>query len=67
MDVGWEPLLENVTLFCYKNDTQILDLKDAYYNGKNRQRGSHVSNLCLYEVDLFIAFCDKYIKDSFSL
>ena len=48
-DVGWEPILQNVTLFCDKNDAQILDLNDAYYNGISCRRRSQVSNLHHYQ------------------
>ena len=47
-DVGWEPLLGNITLFCDKHDVQTVDMEDVYYNGISRRRGSQVSNMWYY-------------------
>ena len=44
-DVRFEPLLGNVILFCDKYGVQIMDVKDAYYKGISRRRGSHFSNV----------------------
>ena len=43
-DLGWKPVLVNVTLSFHKYDVQIVDMEGAYYNGISRQRGSQVSN-----------------------
>ncbi|XP_052625946.1 uncharacterized protein LOC111920224 [Lactuca sativa] len=37
-DIGWEPLLEKVTLFCAKNEVKVVDLEDEYFNGYSRRR-----------------------------
>ena len=42
-DVGWDTLLEDVTLFCDKNEVEVMNMEDAYYNGISRRRGSQVS------------------------
>ncbi|XP_052621644.1 uncharacterized protein LOC111906147 [Lactuca sativa] len=52
-DIGWEPLLEKVTLFCAKNEVKVVDLEDEYFNGYSRRRGSQVNNLHHYQVDVF--------------
>ncbi|KAI3766200.1 hypothetical protein L2E82_16252 [Cichorium intybus] len=62
-DVGWEPLLGNVTLFCDKYDVQIVDIEDAYYNGIGRRRGSQVTNLHHYHVDVFKAVIDMQLQE----
>ena len=41
-DVGWDTPLENVTLFCDKNEVEVVNMEDAYYNGISRRRGSQV-------------------------
>ena len=50
-------------LFCDKNDAQIVDLNDAYYNGISRRRGSQVSNLHHYQVDVFYAVIDMQLQE----
>ncbi|KAJ9560496.1 hypothetical protein OSB04_005656 [Centaurea solstitialis] len=46
-----------------QNDAQILDLNDAYYNGISRRRGSQVSNLHHYQVDVFYAVIDMQLPE----
>nr|KAJ0192439.1 hypothetical protein LSAT_V11C800436900 [Lactuca sativa] len=60
-DVGWEPLLEKVTLFCAKNEVKVVDLEDEYYNGYSRRRGSQVNNLHHYQVDVFKEVIDMQL------
>lgn len=62
-DVGWEPLLEKVNLFCDKNEIQVVDMKDAYYNGFRRRRGSQVNNLHHYQVYVFKAVIDMQLQE----
>lgn len=42
-DRGWGPLLEKVTSFCKKNNSEILNMEDPYYDGISRRRGSQVT------------------------
>ncbi|XP_023739167.1 uncharacterized protein LOC111887233 [Lactuca sativa] len=62
-DVGWEPLLGNVTLFCKKHDVRIGDMEDEYYDGFSCRRGSPVNNLHHYHVDVFKAVCDMQLQE----
>ncbi|XP_023732947.1 uncharacterized protein LOC111880764 [Lactuca sativa] len=62
-DVGWEPLLGNVTLFCNKHDVRIVDMEDEYYDGFSRRRGSQVNNLHHYHVDVFKAVIDMQLQE----
>ncbi|KAL7619274.1 uncharacterized protein LOC111913592 [Lactuca sativa] len=39
-DIGWDPLLEKVTLFCAKNKVKVVDLEDEYFNGYSHCKGS---------------------------
>nr|KAJ0206281.1 hypothetical protein LSAT_V11C500267400 [Lactuca sativa] len=56
-DVGWEPLLGNVTLFCNKHDVRIVDMEDEYYDGFSRRRGSQVGNHRFNEANTKLLLC----------
>ncbi|XP_023731068.1 uncharacterized protein LOC111878805 [Lactuca sativa] len=62
-DVGWEPLLGNVTLFCNKHDVRIVDMEDEYYDGFSCRKGSQVNNLHHYYVDVFKAVIDMQLQE----
>nr|KAJ0219001.1 hypothetical protein LSAT_V11C300155530 [Lactuca sativa] len=62
-DIGWEPLLEKVTLFCAKNEVKVVDLEDEYFNGYSRRRGSHVNILHHYQVDVFNEVIDMQLQE----
>ncbi|KAI3708356.1 hypothetical protein L2E82_37524 [Cichorium intybus] len=62
-DLGWKPLLGNITLFCDKYDVEIVDMEYAYYNGIGRRRGSQVNNFHHYHVDVFKAVIDMQLQE----
>nr|KAJ0226555.1 hypothetical protein LSAT_V11C100005700 [Lactuca sativa] len=62
-EVGWEPLLKKATLFCDKNEVKVVDLKDEYFNGYSRRRGSQVNNLDHYQVDVFKEVIDMQLQE----
>ncbi|KAL4578364.1 hypothetical protein LXL04_014486 [Taraxacum kok-saghyz] len=62
-DVGWDTLLEDVTLFCDKNKVEVVNMEDAYYNGISRRRGSQVNNLHHYKNDVFYEVIDMQLQE----
>ncbi|KAI3750816.1 hypothetical protein L2E82_21664 [Cichorium intybus] len=48
---GWGTLLNDVTLFFEKNDIEIINMEDPYYNGVSRRRGSQINCLHHYRID----------------
>ncbi|XP_071704777.1 uncharacterized protein [Rutidosis leptorrhynchoides] len=62
-DDGWELLFGKVSLFCGKNDIEITNMEDLYYDGISRRRGSHVSSLHHYNVDVFYMVIDMQLRE----
>nr|KAJ0207608.1 hypothetical protein LSAT_V11C500250120 [Lactuca sativa] len=62
-DEGWEPLLNDFTLFCEKCDIEILNMEDPYYNGASRRKGSQINHLHHYKIDVFIAVIDMQSQE----
>ncbi|XP_071715238.1 uncharacterized protein [Rutidosis leptorrhynchoides] len=62
-DIGWESLLEKVSSFCEKTGIDILNMDDPYYDCISRRRGSHVSSLHHYKVDVFYSVIDMQLRE----
>ncbi|XP_042035311.1 zinc finger MYM-type protein 1-like [Salvia splendens] len=55
-DEGWESLISEVSIFCEKNDIEILDMKDMYKTpgrGRPRRKGEVLTNLNYFRFELF--------------
>ena len=52
---GWGSFLNDVTLFCEKNDIELLNMEDPYYSGISRRKDSKVSKYKYY-LFLFSSF-----------
>ncbi|XP_071704908.1 uncharacterized protein [Rutidosis leptorrhynchoides] len=62
-DNGWELLLGKLNSFCLKNGIEITNMDDPYYDGISRRRGSHVSSLHHYKVDICCEVIDMQLRE----
>ncbi|XP_023749430.1 uncharacterized protein LOC111897712 [Lactuca sativa] len=60
---GWGPFLNDVTLFCKKDDVEILNMEDPYYDGVSRHKESKINCLHHYKVDVFVAVIDMQSQE----
>ncbi|GJY98091.1 zinc finger MYM-type protein 1-like protein, partial [Tanacetum coccineum] len=60
---GWEPLIQNVTLFCEKFDCELIGMNGACFDGISRRIGSKVNNLHHYQVGVFYSVIDMQLQE----
>jgi hypothetical protein len=63
-DDGWQPLLEEVTLFCNKHEIKIPNMDDIYFRGKSK-RGGNVESITIenhYRIELFYTVVDMQLQ-----
>jgi hypothetical protein len=64
-DDGWEPLLEEVILFCNKYDISIPIMDDIFFRGKSK-RGGNVESITIenyYRIELFFMVVDMQLQE----
>jgi hypothetical protein len=64
-DDGWEPLLEEVTLFCNKHGISIPNMDDIYFRGQSK-RGGNVDSITIeshYRIELFYTVVDMQLQE----
>jgi hypothetical protein len=63
-DDGWQPLLEEVTLFCNKHEIKIPNMDDIYFRGKSKHRGNDESITIEnhYRIELFYTVVDMQLQ-----
>lgn len=64
-DDGWEPLLEEVILFCNKHDINIPSMDDIFFRGKSK-RGGNAKSITIgnhYRIELFYTVVDMQLQE----
>jgi hypothetical protein len=64
-DDGWEPLLEEVNLFCIEHAIKIPNMDDIYFSGKS-QRVGNVESITIgnhYRIELFYTVVDMQLQE----
>ncbi|XP_058733557.1 uncharacterized protein LOC131605187 [Vicia villosa] len=64
-DDGWEPLLEEVCLFCIEHDIDIPNMDDIFFSGKSK-RGSDSHSITIrnhYRIELFYTVVDMQLQE----
>ncbi|KAI4300004.1 hypothetical protein L6164_033424 [Bauhinia variegata] len=63
-DDGWHSLLNEVSLFCEKHNIDIPNMNDIFRTqGRSRRKMEKVSNLLLFQVELFYQVIDLQLQE----
>ncbi|XP_019223336.1 PREDICTED: uncharacterized protein LOC109205114 [Nicotiana attenuata] len=62
-DKGWEPLMDEVYLFCAKHDILVPKMEEFYIPGKSKHRPSSVTYSHHLRVELFYAVIDLQLLE----
>nr|XP_009790101.1 PREDICTED: uncharacterized protein LOC104237627 [Nicotiana sylvestris]XP_009790102.1 PREDICTED: uncharacterized protein LOC104237627 [Nicotiana sylvestris]XP_009790103.1 PREDICTED: uncharacterized protein LOC104237627 [Nicotiana sylvestris]XP_009790104.1 PREDICTED: uncharacterized protein LOC104237627 [Nicotiana sylvestris]XP_009790105.1 PREDICTED: uncharacterized protein LOC104237627 [Nicotiana sylvestris]XP_009790106.1 PREDICTED: uncharacterized protein LOC104237627 [Nicotiana sylvestris] len=62
-DKGWEPLMDEVYLFCAKHDILVPKMEEFYIPGKSKRRPSSVTYSRYLRVELFYAVIDLQLLE----
>ncbi|XP_019245232.1 PREDICTED: uncharacterized protein LOC109225093 [Nicotiana attenuata] len=62
-DKGWEPLMDEVYLFCAKHDILVPKMEEFYIPGKSKRRPSSVTYSHHLRVELFYAVIDLQLLE----